>query len=416
MTAPHALLVSEELPFRRVAGHHQINMALIDFLRAKGYRVTLLLTAPRLPAPIVINPYPDIAVCGPGTMSLGSLVAATQPRSFLKLLAKKLVEAAPPLIQSLVRGLRSKVASTQDGILGKFDSKPQIDWVVRWIALNKPDAVFFDTVFRCPIIPQLKAPRPKIFVITHDVFHLRHASLRKRGLSLFPETFTREQEIALLSPAEILIAINAEEQTVLQDMIPAAQVIEANMPVAVIKRPAGQPRDLKRILFVGSNAVHNADGLRWFLSEVWPLIRKADPAAHLDVYGLVCGAVPFAPEGVSLLGRQRSLTPAYHSAGLALCPLLAGSGLKIKMLEYFSHGLACVTTPTGASGFAPSAAPPFVVAEEAAGFANAVLRFLKDPALAESFEQRAYDYCGLYSVELNFAALSAALSEAAAQL
>jgi glycosyltransferase involved in cell wall biosynthesis len=227
-----------------------------------------------------------------------------------------------------------------------------------------------------------------------------------------PETFEREQEIELLKPADVLIAINADEQAVLEEMMPTATVIEANMPVTVVRRPAHQQRDPKRLIFVGSDGVHNADGLLWFFSEVWPLIRKADPAAHLDVYGLVCSAIPFAPEGVSLHGRLRSLTSAYHGAGLALCPLMAGSGLKIKMLEYFSHGLACVATPTGASGFAPSALPPFVVAESAASFADAVLHFLKDPALAESYEQRAYDYCGLYSEELNFAELSAALPKA----
>src|SRR5262245_34628558 len=91
LRGPHAVLVSQELPFSRVAGHHRINMAVLELLRAKGYRVTVILTAPRLQGPIVINPYPDIAVRGPDTVAFGNVIATFRPRNFAKLSAKRLV-------------------------------------------------------------------------------------------------------------------------------------------------------------------------------------------------------------------------------------------------------------------------------------------------------------------------------------
>jgi hypothetical protein len=405
-----AFFVTEELPFRKMAGHHRINMAVIDALRARGYTVTILLTAPRLPGPVLVNPYPDITVEGLGVRSSHGVIRATRPLAILKLTAKRIVEVAPPLVQNLVVRLRTRRAPAASGILGKFDSEAQIDWVVRAITSGKPDVVFFDMVFRCPIIPRIQTPKPKVVVITHDVFHLRHASLVSRGIKLQPAEFTRAQETALLRPADVVIAVNAEEKATFEAILPGAEIIEASMPVYSMPRPTSHPRDPLSTIFVGSDGIHNADGLQWFLTRVWPNVRAAEPEARLDVYGLVCRSVPFPPAGVTLHGQVKDLTPHYHRASVAICPLKAGSGLKIKMLDYFSHGLPVITTALGASGFAQSADLPYVVADEPADFAAAMLSFMRDPQKVAAFERSAYVYCDLYSEEKIIGPLMSALA------
>jgi hypothetical protein len=310
----------------------------------------------------------------------------------------------------VVARLRTGFAPTASGVLGKFDSEAQMDWAVRAIAAGRPDVVFFDMVFRCPIIPRLEAPRPKVVVMTHDVFHLRHASLASRGIKLEPAEFTRAQETALLGPADLLVAINAGEKATFEAILPGAAVVEASMPIHTTPRPASRSRDSIASIFVGSDSIHNADGLHWFLTKVWPQLRAGEPEARLDVYGLVCRSVPFAPAGVTLHGRVNDLAPPYHGASVAICPLKAGSGLKIKMLDYFSHGLPVVTTAVGASGFAPSAELPFVVEDEPADFAAAMLSFMRDPQKVAAYERRAYDYCDLYSEERTVGPLISALA------
>jgi glycosyltransferase involved in cell wall biosynthesis len=206
-----------------------------------------------------------------------------------------------------------------------------------------------------------------------------------------------EQESALLRPADILVAITPEERSILAKMAPETVVVEASMPVVCRARPPATRRDPKLALFVGSSGIHNVDGLRWFLAEVWPLVREGLPDARLAVCGLASRGVLFPPAGVTLHGRVDDLTRYYHTVGHAICPLRAGSGLKIKMLEYFAHGLPCITTSVGASGFAASATPPFVVADAPRAFADAMLGFMTDPQLIATFEARAYAYCPHYS-------------------
>ena len=48
---------------------------------------------------------------------------------------------------------------------------------------------------------------------------------------------------------------------------------------------------------------------------------------------------------VNLVGFVEDITPYCHRASIALTPLRAGSGLKVKILDYLAHGLPCVGTP-----------------------------------------------------------------------
>jgi glycosyltransferase involved in cell wall biosynthesis len=403
---PHIAFVGHDLPFAQTAGHQRVNMALLRFLRTQGWRISMILTAPRLPGPVAANPYhPDLPVVGPEIRTLGRLIVPIRAGAFAKLLAKRIVETSPPFLQYAVQWLRTVGSPTTKEVLGRFPSEAQIDWVVRWIGAARPDVVLFDTIFRCPIIPRLSTPSPKTVVLTHDIFHLRHASFVGRGITIEPANLTYEQESALLRPADILVAITPEDQPVLAEMAPKATVVEASMPVMCAARPPSIGRDNKLALFVGSSGIHNVDGLRWFLAEVWPLVRAATPDARLAVCGLAGRGIPRPPAGVTLYGQVDDLLPHYHTAGHAVCPLRAGSGLKIKMLEYFAHGLPCVTTSVGAGGFVASAAPPFVVADTPRAFADAMLSFMANPQRITAFEDRAFAYCEHYSEARVFGAL-----------
>lgn len=403
---PHIAFVGQDLPFAQVAGHQRVNMALLQFLRTRGWQISMMLTAPRLPGPVAANPYhPEMPVVGPEIRTLGRLIVPNRAGAFAKLLAKRIVETGPPSLQYAVQWLRTAGSPATKEVLGRFPSEAQIEWVARWIGAARPDVVLFDTIFRCPIIPRLSAPLPRAVVLTHDIFHLRHASFVKRGITVEPANLTYELESALLRPADILVAITPEDRPLLAQMAPEATVVEASMPVVPAARPPSIGRDPKLVLFVGSSGIHNVDGLRWFLAEVWPLVRAEMPDARLAICGLASRGILHAPAGVTLYGQVADLLPHYHTAGHAVCPLRAGSGLKIKMLEYFAHGLPCVTTPVGASGFVASAAPPFIVADTPRAFADAMLRFIVNPQSIAAFESRALEYCEHYSEARVFGAL-----------
>jgi len=117
------------------------------------------------------------------------------------------------------------------------------------------------------------------------------------------------------------------------------------------------------------------------VAEVLPLVRLARPGVRVRVVGTVRHAFPHALEGVEFLGRVADLTALYRAAAVVICPLRAGSGLKIKLIEALGHGKAIVATSVTLQGVEAETSDVVAVADDAPAFAAAVLRFVADPDL-----------------------------------
>jgi glycosyltransferase involved in cell wall biosynthesis len=393
--------VTDEIPRPNRAGYHAYNHALISALAARGHDVRIVLAWPRLPAPVVR--YGDsfdparVRVAGGGLVSLGGCAVMLQPRAALRAAARAIIDQLPARWgEGLRRRGRAADHGMVDSVLGRWMTAEEAAAAAR--LSRGADLVLADTIFRAPALAALPAHGPARGIVAHDVFHARHASLAARGLRLSPPTLTEAEEAGWLATAPLIAAIQANEAREIARLAPAARVVVAPMPARFVPRPAGIPRVPGRIAFVGSVAPHNVDGMRWFLAEVWPRIRAAQPDAALDVCGTVGGGLGDVPDGVLLHGNVPDLAPLLHRASVAIAPLLAGSGQVIKLLDYAAHGLATVTTSQGTAGYAPGAGWPFEIADGPEAFAAATLHLAAGGA--EAREARAEAFVRRNSAEL----------------
>ncbi len=137
------------------------------------------------------------------------------------------------------------------------------------------------------------------------------------------------------------------------------------------------------VFFVGDLSwPPNAEGLRWFRSRVWPLVRQAMPEATAEVLGR--GAPDDLARGVGegfhLLGEGDDTRPHWQRAAVSIVPLLAGGGTRLKILEAAACGVPVVSTPVGAEGLDLAPGAEIAIAAEPALFADEVCRLLADPA------------------------------------
>lgn len=215
-------------------------------------------------------------------------------------------------------------------------------------------------------------------ILTHDARHLRHADFMRLGLRAETSAWSEDDERRALTRADFVVAIQEDEAAEFVRLAPQARVLTAPCSFAPRELPA--PARPDTAIFVGSGADHNLHGLRWFLDRTWPLVLAARPTARL----LVCGAIGHrlgpVGAGVEILGRVDDLEPHYARAAVAVVPLLAGSGLKLKLVEALAHGRPAVVTPTGLSGLA--AEDGVLAAKRPEAFAHALLHLFANPALA----------------------------------
>jgi polysaccharide biosynthesis protein PslH len=138
------------------------------------------------------------------------------------------------------------------------------------------------------------------------------------------------------------------------------------------------------LIFVGSfGYVPNVDAVQWFTLTAWPSLRARVPGLRFIVVGRDPPAEILALQGrpgVTVTGAVADLTAIYARASLALVPLRAGGGTRIKLLEALSQGVAVVATQTGAAGLPVAQSCCGWIADGAERFAAACRAALGDAA------------------------------------
>lgn len=257
---------------------------------------------------------------------------------------------------------------------------------------GQTQAVIADYVFCLPAAAFAMAPLQPSAVIMHDLLSARAENFQHAGASDSVAQLDAEAEADLLRRADLVIAIQAQEGEVVRQMVPGqTKVVVAPMSQPALDAP--QPGEGAGLLFVGSGTAPNVDGMRWFLAEVWPLIRAQRPDVSISIAGLVCGKLGAEAQlpGVSLLGRVPNLAGLYRRADVVVAPLRVGSGLKIKLIEALAAGKAIVASPVTLQGVERLLQDAVLRAETADEFAAAVLNLLDDPSYRAALAGRALD-------------------------
>ena len=392
------------MPRPGAAGHLALNHAIITWLQGQGFTVKILLTGARLGGPV--RRYAAAEVAGPHVRQWGGQVFASSLDALAGLAARFVLAELPAGLRRRLRQARHQA----DMVLGGFPTPEDLRWCARAVARIQPEAVLIDTIFRSPLLAEPELHGYNSVIIAHDVFHRRAMAMQAAGYSVQPRDLTRAREAGLLERARGIAAIQPEEAAVIGAMCPEVPVFTTPMPALPCPPPANVRRHSGRLVFVGSAGLPNLDGMRWFIAEIWPLL--AGYGITLDIIGDCGTALRRLPPGVQAFGRVPDLAPYLHRAALAIAPLRAGSGLKVKLLDYARHGLTTVVTPPGLAGFQPDAGAPFVVAGSAVMFAEAVRRLAHNPPAPDD----ALTYCtSHYSARASFAGLLAALQPATGQ-
>jgi glycosyltransferase involved in cell wall biosynthesis len=229
-------------------------------------------------------------------------------------------------------------------------------------------------------------------VDTIDVLHLRAQGLRQRRM--IPDGFlvAKETEAQLLALADYTIAIQAREAEVLREMLPPERVllVEHGNEVPAVPDPPAPAQPI--VTLVASDNPNNQDGFRWFLSAVWPRLLRLVPQAALHVYGRLSETPICQGPRVERRGFVPDVAEAYAQSYVAINPVRAGAGLKIKTVEGLSYGRAVVTTPVGGEGLEDGAGSAFLVADDPQQFAQTLANLLNNPAAARDLGQRARQY------------------------
>jgi glycosyltransferase involved in cell wall biosynthesis len=183
-------------------------------------------------------------------------------------------------------------------------------------------------------------------------------------------------------------AVSAEDQALMRSLFGVTRVTNTGTGVdaAWFGRPA-TTAPVADLVFVGSmNWAPNADGVRFFVRQVLPIIRQSIPGCTLalvgrDPDGSVVRAAQDDP-AISVTGTVPDVRPYLWGARVAVVPLRIGGGTRIKIFEAMAAGCPVVSTSIGCEGLGLTAGRHLLVGDDPGEFAALCIRMLADRAAA----------------------------------
>lgn len=192
----------------------------------------------------------------------------------------------------------------------------------------------------------------------------------------------------------VLVACSSSDQAYLRK-------IGCRRPVHVIPNgferpiahPVRRPTVPPRIGFVGPfSHPPNLDGIRWFVRNCWPLIKREVPDVRLRIVGKG-SETDLKPAGPDIdgLGWVSDMVDEIASWSLMVVPIRMGAGTRVKIAQAFSLMCPVVSTSFGAYGYDFDDKVELLLADTAKAFAQGCIRTIREPSEANEMANRAWD-------------------------
>jgi len=246
----------------------------------------------------------------------------------------------------------------------------------------RPDAVVVEYVLDSWAFAAFPRTARRI-LDTHDAFGDRHKGYVARGIQDYWISLRPESENAGFRRAQVVLAIQQEEAQRFRSQL-ASDAKPGNPEVAVVGHLLELGESVVNYevddsaVFVASDNPANRHAIHAFVEDILPRVVSERPGFDLKLAGSICRAVRDVPN-VTKLGWVDDVETIFAQAPLSINPMLAGTGINIKLLDAMAAGVPSVTTATGARGLPETLRNGMCVVadDDAEGFAAAVVRFAR---------------------------------------
>ena len=203
----------------------------------------------------------------------------------------------------------------------------------------------------------------------------------------------RREEQACWRKASACLLTSGREEEILTGLLPGklATTIPNGVDIEFYQPTPETPTEPDSLIFTGLMTYRpNIDGAIYFVEEVLPLIHKTRPSVTLKIVGAGAGEeiAHLAGPSVTITGAVPDMRVHFAAAAVAIVPLRMGSGTRLKVVEGLAMGKPMVSTSVGCEGIHVRSEEHLLVADTPAAFAEAVLRLLSDPPLAETLSRQ----------------------------
>ncbi len=192
----------------------------------------------------------------------------------------------------------------------------------------------------------------------------------------------KRYELERLHLYDAIIFITERDAKILKvDSIPTS-VIPAGVEIES-DEPDFTQVEFPSLFYIGAlDWFPNQQGLEWFFENVWDEIIKSMPSLKFYIAGRNPQMWNYLKgkklKNVEVVGEVESSKEFIRSKAVMIVPLLAGSGIRVKILEAMSLGKAIISTSIGAEGIDYKNGENILIADTKEEFVAQILKCVSD--------------------------------------
>jgi glycosyltransferase involved in cell wall biosynthesis len=260
-------------------------------------------------------------------------------------------------------------------------------------------------------------PDCRLILDTVDLHALRLERQAETGDSENPGRVRKvyfEEFKAIYEADAVWMATSLERDLVVQMTGRPAKTVHAIPTIHPVSPQNPSYEERAGIVFLG-NYKHapNADAIRYFMNDIYPLMRRSLPEAPL----FIAGANPpreFLAYGSDKNARVTGFVEDHRallsSCRVGIAPLRFGAGIRGKIGEYLGCHLPCVSTSLGAEGMELTPGKDILLADDPPTFAKNIIEVYNESVLWRSLSREGADKIrSRFSPEVVFESIKAAL-------
>jgi hypothetical protein len=194
----------------------------------------------------------------------------------------------------------------------------------------------------------------------------------------------RRLEERIVVESDFAVAVSQDEAEILAQVegcCPIRSVLPIEAAVPFGRQGFHERRGVAYVAgWLAGTTSPNADGLRWFVAEVLPLLRSAIPWIRVHVTGAnpPPDLLALADANLFFEGHMADLGAFYDRVRLVIAPIRFGAGVKVKTVQAMQYGVPVVATACGAEGIATYSLDAIAIADPADRFAAEMVTLLTD--------------------------------------
>jgi glycosyltransferase involved in cell wall biosynthesis len=262
--------------------------------------------------------------------------------------------------------------------------------------LNAADVIQLEEMSSYYVIEKyLKNTKAKIILDTHNIDYQRflaetdNKGFMEKILGKILSLKIKQMEINAVKKANRVLVCSDKEKMYFSKYTDSKKIviIPNGVDYKSFKKVKHSSKDI--ILFMGLLSYSpNAEGLKYYLDYIHPKVIKKIPNVKLMILGK--GAPEWLVElskrdkSIHLVGFVDDVKKYIAQTKVCICPLLHGSGTRLKILEYMAMEKTVVSTQKGAEGLHVKNGFNIFLEDDPEQFANRLIQLLFDKSLREN--------------------------------